>query len=56
MPLDEQSRRLTQFLFGNQQYEVIRLFYGIFIGPAAFPAFISKNFRQLIRNKLQSLI
>ena len=26
-PLDEQSRRLTQFVIGNQQYEFIRLFY-----------------------------
>ena len=36
MPLDEQSRRLTQFVIGNQQYEFNRLFYGISIGPAAF--------------------
>ena len=40
MPLDEQSRRLTQFVFGNQQYDINRLFYGISIGPAAFSAFI----------------
>ena len=51
MPLDEQSRRLTQFLIGNQQYEIIRLFYGISIGPAAFSAFISKIFRPLILKK-----
>ena len=31
MPLDEQSRRLTQFVIGNQQYELNRLFYGISI-------------------------
>ena len=36
MPLDEQSRRLTQFVIGSQQYEFNRLFYGISIGPAAF--------------------
>ena len=36
MPLDEQSRRLTQFVLGNQPNEFNRLFYGIFIGPAAF--------------------
>ena len=42
MPLDEQSRRLTQFVIGNQQYEFNRLFYGISIGPAAFSAFMSK--------------
>ena len=36
MPLDEQSRRLTQFVIANQQYEFNRLFYGISIGPAAF--------------------
>ena len=29
VPLDEQSRRLTQFVFENQQYEINRLFYGI---------------------------
>ena len=36
MPLDEQPRRLTQFVIGNQQNEFNRLFYGISIGPAAF--------------------
>ena len=51
MPLDEQSRRLTQFVIGNQQYEFNRLFYGISIGPAAFSAFMSKNFRSLKLNK-----
>ena len=45
MPLDEQSRRLTQFVIGNQQYEFNRLFYGISIGPAAFSAFMSEIFR-----------
>ena len=42
MPLDEQSRRLTQFVIGIQQNEFIRLFCGISIGPAAFSAFMSK--------------
>ena len=51
MPLDEQSRQLTQFVIGNQQYEFNRLFYGIFIGPAAFSAFMCKIFRPLILNK-----
>ena len=51
MPLDEQSRRLTQFVIGNQQYEFIRLLYGISIGPAAFSAFMSKIFRPLILKK-----
>ena len=44
MPLDEQSRRLIQFVIGNQQHEFNRLFYGISIGPAAFSAFMSKIF------------
>ena len=48
MPLDEQSRRLTQYVIGKQQYEFNRLFYGISIGPAAFSAFMSKIFRPLI--------
>ena len=51
MPLDEQSRRLTQFVIGFQQYELNRLFYGISIGPAAFSAFMSKIFRPLILSK-----
>ena len=51
MPLDEQSRRLTQFVIGNQQYEFDRLFYGNSIGPAAFSAFMSKMFRPLILKK-----
>ena len=51
MPLDEQSRRLTQFVIGNQQCEFNRLFYGISIGPAAFSAFMSKIFRPLILKK-----
>ena len=51
MPLDEQSRRLTQLVIGNQQYEFKRLFYGISIGPAAFSAFMSKVFQPLILSK-----
>ena len=57
MPLDEQTRRLTQFVIGNQQYEFNRLFYGKSIGPAAFSAFMSKIFRPLIlKKKTQSHI
>ena len=52
MPLDKQSRRLTQFAIGNQQYEFNRLFYEISIGPAAFSAFMSKIFRRLILKKI----
>ena len=51
MPLDKQSRRLTQFIIGNQQYEINRLFYEISIGPAVFSAFMSKIFRPLILKK-----
>ena len=51
MPLDEQSRRLTQFVIGNQQYEFNRLFYGISIGPAAYSTFMSTIFRPIILNK-----
>ena len=51
MPLDEQSRRLTQFFIGNQQYEFSILFYSISRGPAAFSAFMSKIFRPLKLNK-----
>ena len=42
MPRDEKSRRLTQFIIGNQEYEFNRLFYGISIETAAFSAFMSK--------------
>ena len=56
IPLDDQSRRVTQFVIGNHQYEFNRLFYGISIGPAAFSAFMSKIFRPLILNKMQSHI
>ena len=63
MPIDEQSRRLTQIVIGNQQYEFKRLLYGISIGPAAFSAFMSKSFRPLIlaitylnHSKMQSRI
>ena len=51
MPLDEQSRRLTQFVMVNQQYEFNRLFYGISIGPAAFSVFMSEIFTPLILKK-----
>ena len=44
MPLDEQSRRLKQFVIGNQQYEIDRILYGLSKGPAAFSALVSKNF------------
>ena len=51
MLLDEHSRRLTQFVIGNQQYEFNLLFYGISIGPAAFSAFMRKFFRPLMLKK-----
>ena len=51
MPLDEQSRRLTQLVIGNQRYEFNRLFFGISIGPAAFSAFMSKILRPFMLNK-----
>ena len=51
MPMDEQSRRLTQFVIGNQQYEFKKLFYGISIGPAFFSALMNKIFRPLILKK-----
>ena len=51
MPLDKQSRCLTQCVIENQQYEFNLLFYGISIGPAAFSAFMSKIFRPLILKK-----
>ena len=51
MPINEQSRRLTQFVIGNQRYEFDRLFYGISIRSAAFSAFMSKIFRPLILKK-----
>ena len=35
LPLVEQSRRLTQLVIENQQYELNRIFYGLSIGPAA---------------------
>ena len=47
MPLDKQSRRLTQFGIGYQQYKFNRLFYVISIEPAAFSAFMSKICRPL---------
>ena len=50
-PLNEQSRRLTQFVIGNHQYEFSRLFYGISIGRAAFSAFMSKILKPLILKK-----
>ena len=51
MPLDEQSRRLPQFIIENEQYEFNRLFYGISIGPDAFSAIMSKILRPLILKK-----
>ena len=51
MALDEQSRRLTKFVIGNQQYEFNRLFYGISHGPAVFSVVMSKIFRPLILKK-----
>ena len=51
MPLDEQSRRLTKFIIGNHYYEFNRLFYGIFVEPEAFSAFMSKIFGPLILNR-----
>ena len=44
MPLDEQSRRLTQFVIENQKSKLIRLFHGVCIGAAAFSAFTRKTF------------
>ena len=56
MPLDEQSRRLTQFVIGNQQYEFNRLFYRISIRPAAFSAFLNKILDHKYSRKMQSHI
>ena len=56
MPLDEQSRRLTQIVIGTQRYEFNRFFYGISIGPAAFSAFMSKIFRPLTLKKSNHII
>ena len=53
MPLDEQSRRLTQFVIRNQQNEFNRLFYGSSIGPAAFSAFILRP--QMFKKKCNHL-
>ena len=44
MQLDEQSRRLKQFVIENQQYDFKRLLYGISIGPTAFSVFTIKFF------------
>ena len=49
--LEKQSHRLTEFVIGNRQYEIIRLFYGISIGTAAFSAFMSKIVRPRIPSK-----
>ena len=46
MPLDEQMRRLTQFVIGNQQYEFNRLLYGLSVRPAVLsirPLILTKN-------------
>ena len=51
MPLDEQSRRLTQFVIGNQQYEFNRLLWGLSIRPAVFSSIMSKSLRPLIITK-----
>ena len=49
MPLDKSSQRLTNFEINGQQYCFKRLFYGIYIGPAAFSSFMSSIFKPLIR-------
>ena len=51
MPLDKQSRRLTQFVIGNHRYGFNGLFYGISIGPAAFSAFMGKFLGPIILKK-----
>ena len=51
MPLDDQSRRLTQIFIGYQQNQFNRLFYGISIRPTAFAAFMSNIFKPLILKK-----
>ena len=56
MQLDEKSRRLIQFVTGNQQYEFNRLFYGTSIGPAAFSAFMSKIFDHLYSRKCNHIL
>ena len=52
MPLDKPSQRLINFVIAGHQYCFKRLFYGISIGPAAFPSFMSSIFKPLIsKNK-----
>ena len=48
MPLDEQSRHLTQFVIGNQKYEFNRLFDGTSTRQAAFSAIMRKIYQPLI--------
>ena len=49
MPLDNQSRRLTQFvLLEINKTNLIDFFYCISMGPSAFSAFMSKTFRIII--------
>ena len=51
MPLDKQSRRLTQFVIGNQKHQFYRLIYGIFLGPAAFLLLRVSSLDQLFQEK-----
>ena len=55
-PLEEQLRRITQFVIGKQQYEFDTPFHSISIGPAEFSAVRSKIFRPLILSKSNYII
>ena len=56
MPLDEKSRRLTQFFNGNQQYDFNRILFVITIGPAVLSAFVNKIFRPHSQQKRYYII
>ena len=51
IPTEEQSMRYTHFTIGNEQYcfTILRLFYGISIGPATFASILTHFRYSLIR-------
>ena len=48
MTLDEQSQQLTHSVVENQQNDFNTFFYGLSIGKASLPLFLSETFRALV--------
>lgn len=52
MPMDEKSRQYTAFMTPSNQYEFLKIPFGLSIAPGVFQKFINAVFRGFIAEKV----